>query len=41
VQLDGGFTGAQFGGDLLVEPAGDQEWHHVPLPGGQRVIALS
>ena len=25
VQLDSDFTGAQVGGDLLVEPAGDQE----------------
>ena len=41
VHLDGDFAGAQFGGDLLVEPTGDDEPHHVPLTAGQCVIALA
>jgi hypothetical protein len=33
VHLDGELAGAQLGGDLLVEPAGDDELHHIPLTG--------
>ena len=41
VHLHHDFAGAQFGRDLLVEPAGDDEPHHLPLPRGQPVIALA
>ncbi len=35
-----GLAGADFGGNVLVKHAGDDEGHHLPLSCGQRFITL-
>src|ERR1700758_3270300 len=40
MNFDRGLTGADFGGNVLVEHAGDHEGHHFLLARGQRLITL-
>jgi hypothetical protein len=40
MDLRGHFADPEFGSDLLVEPAGDDQLHHLPLASGQFVKPL-